>query len=159
MIYPMEVKVLDIFFHRSSFQFTINVIKINGNWTQNFNWLWLDLHVVPLLHSHFVLCKFQYKCVSYQHISHSTRLATLGSWWYKTMHQNSSRICNSQWGRAETRACKGIAWTTLTATLPSNSSWSEDEPGPPKLRPLFACSVLLESFDSPFKRRGTSPSK
>ena len=91
--------------HRSSFQFTINVIKNNGNWTQNFNWLWLDSHVVPLLHSHFVLCKFQYKCMSYQHIFQSARLATLGSWWYKTMHQNSSRICNSQWGRAETRAC------------------------------------------------------
>ena len=129
MIYPMEVKVLDIFFHRSSFQFTINVIKINGNWTQNFNWLWLDLHVVPLLHSHFVLCNFQYKCVSYQHIFHSARLATLGSWWYKT------------WLRPG--LATGIAWTTFTVTLPCNSSWSEDKPGPPKLTPLFACSVCF----------------
>ena len=97
-------------------------------------------------------------------VSHfSARLATLGSWWYKTKRQNSWRICNSEWGRAETRPglVTGIAWTTLTATLPRpcSSSWSEDEPGPPKLRPLFASSVLLESFDSLFKRRGTSPSK
>ena len=33
-------------------------------------------------------------------------------------------------------------------SLPCNSSWSEDEPGTPKLRPLFASGVLLESFDS-----------
>ena len=39
--------------------------------------------------------------------------------------------------------------TTPAATsLPCNISWSEDEPGTPKLRPFFASSVLLESSDS-----------
>ena len=119
--------------------------------------LWLDLHEVPLWHSS--LCFVQISVQMCAVLAHfSARLATLGSWWYTTMRQNSWRICNSEWARAETRAYNRNRIKDA-ATLPCKSSWPKGEPGPPKLRPLFASRVPLGSLDSLLKRRGTSPSK